>query len=91
MKMIVSKEGLADIAQRIVATFATSALSIIGGAAVIGDIPIAKAALLAGFVACAQVVQRLAAAAMDGELTKEEINEAFLGNSRKQAPKQEGE
>jgi hypothetical protein len=38
-----------------------------------------KAALLAGFVAVAQVAERLARASMDGTLTKEEIDEAFLG------------
>jgi hypothetical protein len=66
-----------DIAGRIVATFLTSALGIIGGATVLGGIPVWKSALLAGFAAVAQVVERLARASLDGQLTKEEINEAF--------------
>jgi len=68
-----------DILIRLVATFTASALSIISGAAIIGDIEMHKAALLAGFVSVAQVAQRLASAAIDGDLTTEEIDEAFLG------------
>ena len=68
-----------DVALRMFATFTASALSIISGAAIIGDIEMHKAALLAGFVAVAQVAERLARASMDGTLTKEEIDEAFLG------------
>jgi len=68
-----------DILIRLVATFTASALSIISGAAIIGDIEMHKAALLAGFVAVAQVAQRLAAAAIDGDLTEDEIDQAFLG------------
>lgn len=68
-----------DILGRIVATFAASSLGIISGSSVVGGIPIWKAAALAGFVATAQVLERLAKASLDGELTKEEINEAFLG------------
>ena len=66
-----------DIAGRIVATFLTSALGIIGGATVLGGIPVWKSALLAGFAAVAQVVERLARASLDGNLTREEINQAF--------------
>lgn len=68
-----------DILIRLVATFTASALSIISGAAIIGDIEMHKAALLAGFVSVAQVAQRLASSAIDGDLTAEEIDEAFLG------------
>ena len=77
-------QKLTDIAGRIVATFLTSALGIIGGASLLGDISMLKAAALAGFAAFAQVIERLARASLDGKLTKEEINEAFLG-----APKSE--
>jgi len=68
-----------DVVLRMFATFTASALSIISGAAIIGDIEMHKAALLAGFVAVAQVAEKLARASMDGELSKEEIDEAFLG------------
>ena len=77
-----------DIAQRIVATFAASSLGIISGASVVGGISLPKAAALAGFVAVAQVLERLAKASLDGDLTKEEINEAFLG-ARIQRPTKE--
>lgn len=70
---------LRDVVVRMFATFTASALSIISGAAIVGDIPMHKAAFLAGFVAVAQVAEKLARASMDGELTKEEIDEAFLG------------
>jgi len=75
-------QKLADITGRIVATFLTSALGIIGGASLLGDISMLKAAALAGFAAVAQVVERLARASLDGKLTKEEINEAFLGTPK---------
>jgi len=74
-----SLKMIGDVTLRMVATFTASALSIISGAAIVGDIPMHKAAFLAGFVAVAQVAEKLARASMDGELTKEEIDEAFLG------------
>ena len=77
--LLKSKDMLGDILVRIMATFAMSSLGILGGASVVGGIPVWKAAALAGFVAVAQVMERLAAASLDGELTREEINEAFLG------------
>jgi len=71
-----------DIAQRILATFLTSALGIMGGASLLGDISVAKSAALAGFAAVAHVVERLARASLDGKLTTVEINEAFLGKAK---------
>jgi hypothetical protein len=63
---------------RIGAVFAYSSMSIIGGASILGGIPVWKAAFLAGIAACAQVVERLARAyADDGKITKEELNSAF--------------
>lgn len=73
---------LQDIFGRIVATFLTSALGIIGGASLLGDISMLKAAALAGFAAVAQVVERLARASLDGKLTMAEINEAFTGKAK---------
>lgn len=70
---------LQSIAQRILAVFVVSALPIIGGASMLGDIPVWKAAMLAGFTACMEVFIKLAKASLDGELTMDEINEAFLG------------
>lgn len=70
---------LQTIAQRIAAVFMVSALPIIGGSSIVGGIPVWKAALLAGFTACTDVFIKLAKASLDGELTMEEINEAFLG------------
>lgn len=72
-----------DIAGRIVATFLSSALAIVGGSSVLNafttsDISVLQSAALAGIAACAQVIERLARASLDGNLTKEEINEAFL-------------
>lgn len=69
------------IAQRIAAVFMVSALPIIGGSSIVGGIPVWKAALLAGFTACTDVFIKLAKASLDGELTMEEINEAFLGSN----------
>lgn len=93
MALLQSKEMLGDIVVRIFATFAMSSLGILSGASIVGGIPLWKAAALAGFVAVAQVLERLAAASLDGELTKEEINEAFLGAriTRTQTDTQENE
>ena len=67
-----------DIAGRIVAVFLSSALAIVGGSAVIApELEIWKSAVLAGFAACATVIQKLAQASLDGKLTMEEINSAF--------------
>jgi len=78
MKDVASKAQ--DIFGRIIAVFLTSALGIVSGAAVLApDMPVWKSAMLAGFAAVADVVQRLAKASLDGTLTKAEINEAFTG------------
>jgi len=70
-----------NIVGRIVALFLSSALAIITGATVIGDIPIWKAAALAGFAAVAKVVESLAKASIDGTLTRAEIDAAFGGKT----------
>lgn len=69
------------ILQRVVAVFVVNSLPIIGGASMLGNIPVWKAALLAGFTACTEVFIKLARASLDGELTMEEINEAFVGSN----------
>jgi len=53
-------------------------MGIIGGASVLGDIPVWKAAILAGIAAASQVVEKLARAyADDGKISKAELDEAF--------------
>ena len=79
-----------SITNRIVATFLTSALSIVGGSSVLNaftksDISVVQSACLAGLVACAQVIERLAKASLDGALTYSEINEAFLPTKKDDA------
>ena len=81
---------LISIANRIVATFLTSALSIVGGSSVLNaftdnDISLIQSACLAGVAACAQVIERLAKASLDGALTYTEINEAFLPTKKDDA------
>jgi hypothetical protein len=72
------------IATRIGAVFAYNAMTIIGGAAILGDIPVWKAAVLSGISAASQVVAKLAQSyADDGQITKDELNEAF-GSYRSQ-------
>lgn len=69
---------LQDVGGRIVAVFLSSALAIVGGSAVIApELEIWKSAVLAGFAAVATVVQKLAQASLDGNLSIDEINEAF--------------
>lgn len=65
-----------DLGQRLFSLFLASALPAVTGGALIG-VSVAKSAMLAGFMAVVQVVQKLAAASTDGELTSEEIAQAF--------------
>ena len=50
---------------RIFAVFAYSAMAVIGGSAIVGGIPVWKAAVLAGISATAHVVEKLARAYAD--------------------------
>lgn len=68
-----------SIVQRIISTFVVNAMAIIGGASIIGGIPVAKSAMLAGISAVVTVIERLARASVDGNLTTAEINAAFTG------------
>lgn len=65
-----------DLGQRLFSLFLANALPAVTGGAVLG-VSVSKAAALAGFMAVIQVVQKLAQASTDGELTSEEIAEAF--------------
>ena len=76
-----------DIAQRLIALFMANALAIITGSAIVGGIPVWKAAALAGFTAVAQVAEKLAKASVDGSLTAQEISDAFGGNGKQIAKK----
>ena len=63
--------------------FGIQCMAIIGGASMIGDIPVYKAAILSGVAAVAQVLQKIAIAfADDGVLTREELDAAFSGASK---------
>ncbi len=68
-----------SIVQRIISTFIVNSMAIIGGSAIIGGISVVKSALLAGISASVTVIERLARASVDGNLTSEEINAAFGG------------
>jgi len=65
-----------DLTQRLISLFIASALPIITGGAILG-VDVIKSAGVAGLTALFGVVQKLAAASVDGELTAEEISAAF--------------
>ena len=71
-----------DLIQRLSSLFLANALPAITTGAVIG-ISVAKSAIMAGAMAVIAVVQKLATASVDGELTSEEIKEAFGTSSKK--------
>ena len=72
-----------NILTRIIAVFAASGLSVIGAGSLVG-IEVWQAALLAGGLGVATVVESLARAYLDdGKLTKEEINDAFAKVDKK--------
>lgn len=69
---------LKDVLGRMIALFITSAAGVVTGAAVFApDVSVATSCLLAGSAAVVQVLQKLAAASIDGNLTKEEVDAAF--------------
>jgi hypothetical protein len=71
-----------DLTQRLVSLFIASALPIITGGAILG-VDVVKSAGVAGLTALFGVVQKLAAASVDGELTSEEISAAFGTKTKK--------
>lgn len=69
---------LKDVLGRMVALFLTSAAGVVTGAAVFApNVSVGTSCLLAGSAACVQVLQKLAAASLDGNLTKDEVDAAF--------------
>ena len=71
-----------DLTQRLFSLFLANALPAITTGAVIG-ISVSKSAIMAGAMAVIAVVQKLASASVDGDLTSEEIKEAFSGAKKK--------
>ena len=71
-----------DLTQRLFSLFLANALPAVTTGAVIG-ISVAKSAIMAGAMAVIAVVQKLATASVDGELTSEELKEAFTGAKKK--------
>jgi hypothetical protein len=74
MKSVVAKS--LDLGQRLVSLFIASALPIVTGGAILG-VDVVKSAGVAGLTALFGVVQKLAAASVDGELSADEISKAF--------------
>ena len=70
----------AKVLKRMLALFLVSAFTTIGAGAVIG-IDVLQTAILAGVMGIANVVEDLARGYLnDGELTEEEIDQAFVDN-----------
>ena len=67
-----------DVIGRMIALFLTSAAGVITGAAALApELSMGKAAAIAGVSACISVLQKLASASLDGNLTKDEVDAAF--------------
>jgi hypothetical protein len=65
------------IVLRIIAVFVASALSVLGAGAIVG-VDTFQAVLMAGILGVANVIERIARSFIhDGNLTTEEINDAF--------------
>jgi len=78
-----NKKLLANTSLRVFAVFLMQAMAIVGGASIVGGIPVWKAALLSGISASAQVLQKLAAAFIDdGKITAEELDAAFAMSNK---------
>lgn len=69
--------NIGNVLMRIIAVFAASGLSVIGAGSLVG-IEVWQAAVLAGGLGVATVIESLARGYLDdGRLTREEINNAF--------------
>lgn len=69
---------LKDVIGRMVALFLTSAAGVVTGAAALApELTIAKSCAIAGVSACIVVLQKLAAASLDGNLSREDVDSAF--------------
>lgn len=67
-----------DVVGRMVALFLTSAAGVVTGAAALApELSIAKSCAIAGVSACIVVLQKLAAASLDGQLSQQDVDEAF--------------
>lgn len=78
-------ETLKSVLMRIVAVIAAEALSVIGAGSLVG-IEVWQAAVLAGALGAATVVEALARFFLaDGQLTADEINQAFAKVDTKKA------
>ena len=73
-----------DLGQRLVSLFIASALPIITGGAILG-VDVVKSAGVAGLTALFGVVQKLATASVDGELSADEISASFGTKIKKKA------
>ena len=81
MKQNATVARFLDLGQRKFSLFLARALPAVTGGALIG-VSVAKAAILAGAMAVLEVVQKLATASTDGELTTEEIKTAFTNGKK---------
>jgi hypothetical protein len=78
-------KNMSNILMRIVAVFASSGLSVIGAGSLFG-LDVITAAMMAGLLGVATVVESLARSFLDdGRLTSTEINEAFSKVDKKKA------
>lgn len=69
---------LKDVLGRMVALFLTSAAGVVTGAAALApELTIAKSCAIAGVSACIVVLQKLAAASLDGNLSRDDVDQAF--------------
>jgi hypothetical protein len=71
-----------DLGQRLISLFIASALPIITGGAILG-VDVVKSAGVAGLTALFGVIQKLATASVDGELSADEIASAFGSTKKK--------
>ena len=73
---------IGSVVARIGATFVYQAMAVIGGASIVGGIPVYKAALLSGLTATATVIQKI---------TMEELDSAFRMNSAPSSQEKQNE
>lgn len=79
------REIFANIAMRILATFAASGLGVIGAGTIAG-VPVWKSVFMAGIAGVATVIEGLSRAFLDdGKLTAKEINAVFSRFDKKGA------
>lgn len=73
------RQKVVSVVKRSLAALVSAVFAVVGGAQILGGWPVWKSAALAAIAVIAQIIEGLARAARDGNVTDDEIDEVFDG------------